>query len=430
MPTILLSIYTAVLLIRPMDWWPPILGWQLVTIAAVATIFTAFPQFLQQAPWLWNRLPELKMGAGWVLGATVSYLPILWLDGMNQVFQEVGKIYVYFFLIILLCRTSKNYRLILWTLMGCTIWLAIHAVLQHHRGYGFGDQAPLWRVRDSVTGEGVWQAIAFGTFQDPNDLCLVFIAAIPLLYAEFRSLRHPVLKALALLAIPLVGYGVWLTNSRGGYVGVFGMISAYLVTRLKGVKRWSTLTLSVLALTVFAPSRFAAGLIGQQDRSILWGDGIAMFKANPIFGVGFYDFQEFSSDHKVAHNTYVQVLAETGLVGYLPFFAMIYFSVVHLRRAINLGPLLTREDAIQLAALFSSAVGYLTSIYFLTRERNHLLYIVLGLMVTKALGVCRTPEMFTAVFHHTAKEWRTVLVLALGSVIFMWVTIRIVNAAG
>ena len=33
----------------------------------------------------------------------------------------------------------------------------------------------------------------------------------------------------------------------------------------------------------FIPSRFAAGLVGQQDRSILWGDGMAMFKSHPIF---------------------------------------------------------------------------------------------------------------------------------------------------
>jgi len=430
MPTFLLAIYTVLVLIRPMDWWEPILEWQLVTVAAIATLLVTFPQILEETGLLWRSLPEIKMGAGWVLGAVASYLPIFWLEGMSTIFQELGKIYVYFFLIYLLGRTPQGYRILLWAVLGSTIFMAIHAVLQHYRGVGFGNLAPLWRVRDPETGEGVWQARAFGTFEDPNDLCLVFIISIPLLYAEYKSASAPLLRGLALGAIPLLGYGVFLTNSRGGYLSILAMVSAYLMARTKGFKRWFLLAFSIFFLTVFAPSRFAAGFVGQQDRSILWGDGVAMFKANPFFGVGFYNFTEYSNEHKVAHNTYVHVLAETGIIGYVPFFLMIYFSVLHLRRAMNLGPLLAKQDRVQLAGIFSAAVGFYTALYFLSRQYVHITYIVTALVGVKAVGACRTPEMFNAVFTQTGKDWRNALLWALGSIGFMWVTIRIVNAAG
>jgi len=430
MATFLLAIYTALILIRPMDWWAPVLEWQLVTVTAIMSIFAAFPRFMEEGPQQWNSQPAVKMAGFWVIGASLSLLPIFWFGGMKQVFEEMGKIFVYYFLIILLCRNRQGYRIILWTVLGCTIWMAIHAWLQHSRGFGFGNVPPFWRVRDRETGEGVWQAVAFGTFEDPNDLCLIFIITIPLLYAEFRSHPNSIVKGIALLAIPLVGYGVWLTNSRGGYLGIFAMVAAFVSSRTKGFKRWVLIGFSVFFLTTFAPSRFAAGFVGQQDRSILWGDGIAMFKAHPFFGVGFYEFQTYSSERKVAHNTYVHVLAETGMVGYLPFFGMVFFSFFHLRRAMNLGPLLERVDAIQLAGLFSAAVGYFTSIYFLSRQKTHLPYIILALMTVKTIGVCRTPEMFAQVFLQNPKEYRKAVIWGLGSIVFMWVTIRVVNATG
>lgn len=427
MPTFFLAIYTMLILVRPMDWWEPILGWEIVTVVAILTFLTALPNILQEGPLLWKRVAELKMGAGWVIGATFSYA--FWMEGMYSVFEEIGKIIIYFALIILLVRSPHGYRIFLWTVLLCTIWMAIHAILQIHTGFGFGSQPPLWRVRDRETEEGVWQAVAFGVFEDPNDLCLLFIVAVPLFYAELRAAPNPLVKGLAVAGIPLVGYGAWLTNSRGGYLGIFAMVSAYLISRFKGWRRWFLLAGSIFFLTVVAPSRFAAGLIGQQDRSILWGDGIAMFKQHPVCGVGFYDFETFSSEHKVAHNTYIHVLATTGLTGYLPFFMMIYFSVLHLRRAMNLDNLLTRTDAFQMAGLFSATVGYLTSIYFLSRHRTHLPYIMFALISVKAIGVCRTPEMFAKVFAQSAKEYRWAVVWALGSIIFMWITIRIANAA-
>jgi O-antigen ligase len=321
------------------------------------------------------------------------------------------------------------------------MWMAVHAFLQHHRGYGFANQKAIWRVRhwewsadhelaDGESPPGVWQARAFGTFEDPNDLCLIFITCIPLLYAEFRSASTPMLKGLALVGLSLVGYGVWLTNSRGGYLGVFAMVSAFVIGRLKGFRRWAVLAFSIFFLTLFAPSRFASGLVGQQDRAILWGDGIAMFKANPFFGVGVSMFQTYQDEHKVAHNTYVHVLAETGIIGYIPFFMMIYFTFVHLRRTMNMRPLLDKTDNIQLAGLFSAAVGYFTSLYFLTRQETHLPYIMLGLMCVKSIGACRTPELSSRVFTQTGKEYLIATIWGFASIIFMWVTIRIVNSLG
>jgi hypothetical protein len=430
MSLFLLAIYTGLLIIRPQDWWEPILGWELVNITAIATLIASVPTILEKVPVLWRSVPEIKFGAAFVIGFTLSLLPKFWPAGMQVLFQEYGKIYILFFLLILLGSTPPGYRAILWTILGCSIFMAIHACLQIHTGAGFGGSEPLLRVVNSEEGTVVQQAMAFGTFSDPNDLCLIFVLSIPLFWGEYRTSSSVFLRTLSFLAIPLVGYGAWLTNSRGGYLAISAMVISHLISGMKGFRRWVLIAFSVFLLTVFAPSRFAAGFIGQQDRSILWGDGIAMFKANPFFGVGVGMFTDYSSDHKVAHNTYVQVLAEAGIIGYMPFFLLIFFCVVHLRRAITLSPHLSKSDQIQLNSLFAASVGILVSLYFLTRSNVHLPYIMLALMTCKSLSIATTRETYNRIFSHGFKDYRNAVMFGLASIAFMWGTIRIVNALG
>ncbi|MCG3148420.1 MAG: hypothetical protein PCFJNLEI_01863 [Verrucomicrobiae bacterium] len=430
MPVYLLSIYIALIFIRPMDWWEPIMGWQLVTLAAIFTLLAGFPKIMDDFPQAWKAIPSVKHGFFFVFGCMLSWVPVFWFEGMWASFQEMFKIYILFVLVIVFGRTDKGYQLLTRTLLLCSLWMAIHAILQIHRGYGFADLRPRWRVRNPVTKEGDWQAIAFGIFEDPNDLCLIFIMAVPLFYAELRSKDSPLFRMLAMVGIPVVSYGVFCTNSRGGYLGIFAMVIAFLMSRTKGFKRWFLLGFSIFFLTTFAPSRFAAGIVGQSDRAILWGQGIAAWKTHPIFGVGFGDFGSYSNERKAAHNTYVHVLTETGVVGYLPFFLLVYFCFVILKRAMALGFQLRLGDKLFMAGLYSAAVGYFTSLYFLSRQKTHVPYIILGLMIAKAINVCQNQEMFDKVTHFKPQDYWRAIIFGFGSVIFMWVTIRIVNAIG
>src|SRR5262249_4472118 len=43
----------------------------------------------------------------------------------------------------------------------------------------------------------------------------------------------------------------------------------------------------------------------------LWSDGLVMFRSNPIFGVGWGHYKDHAPQE--AHNSYLQVLSETGL---------------------------------------------------------------------------------------------------------------------
>jgi len=57
-------------------------------------------------------------------------------------------------------------------------------------------------------------------------------------------------------------------------------------------------------------------------RSILYREAFEVFSNHPIFGVGLDNFRLFSSSGLYAHSTYMEVLADTGIIGFIMFYIM------------------------------------------------------------------------------------------------------------
>jgi len=427
MGSFLFVAYISLILVRPMDWWEPVKGMELVNFTAIALFFVSLPVILARFPRVWADIPQLKAALAFLIGAMLSWATKFWLGGAQIVFETLGKIMFFFALLLTLVDNRQHYRMLLWTFLGCTLWLALHAILQHYQGYGFGGKRPLWRIRDRVTGEGVFQSLAFGTLSDPNDLCLVLVAAIPLFYAQFKILPNPIWKAFSLAGLATVAYGAYCTNSRGGIIGVFGMIMAYTLARTRGIRRYVIAAVAISMVTVLAPSRFGRGMT-DKSRAVLWGDGLAMFKSSPIFGIGFNDFTTYSNEHQVAHNTFIHTLAELGLVGYLPLFVLIYLTLIHLRRLINQKDYLLPDDRLLLAGVFASVSGYLTGAYFISRQYQHILYLLFALAITAVYVICTERNLYAPVYGPVKRDVRNGLLLGLASVFVMWITVRAAHA--
>ena len=432
MAVLILAVYIVLILIRPMDWWEPVLKWQLVTIGAVAVFIVGMPKVLGRIRFVWETLPQMKMAVWFLIGAVFSWVPQFWFGGMQNAFVDVGKVIFFFLLILTLVNTPKDQRILLWTILFCVMWLSIHAIRQYIYGYGFGNQAPLPRLRDTEIGPEagyIFQSKAFGTFDDPNDLCTILVVAIPLFYIQLRAASNWVLKIISLGGVVMAAFAAWCTNSRGGVIAIFGMTATYVISRTTGYKRIITLAVAVTCITIVAPSRFGGG-VTSKDRATLWGDGLAMFKDHPLFGVGYYNFQEYSSEGKVAHNTFIHTLAELGLFGYLPLFMMLYLTVLHLRRLINRRNLISRNDFVLAVGTYAALVGYLTGLYFVSRMYQHIFYIILGLSITTAYTISARYGLQEQVYGQSRKDLRRGLIWGLGSVVIMWVTVRLANMVG
>jgi O-antigen ligase len=151
-----------------------------------------------------------------------------------------------------------------------------------------------------------------------GDLILLFtcLAFGQLLYAN--TARTRLLWGLASL---IFGLGVVMTFGRESWVGLF---LAVLVMVAFGTKNWTVfLVLIVPLILLFIPGVsdfFNPSKTYGVDRLQIWQDAITIWQRSPFFGVGAGNFQFFDRVYGhdkvgVAHNQYLEVLAEMGVQG-------------------------------------------------------------------------------------------------------------------
>ncbi len=161
--------------------------------------------------------------------------------------------------------------------------------------------------------------------------------------------RDNILVRMAAVAIaPLCVFGVFLTLSRGGLVALAA--AGVAMVAVGGRWRWATIGLLVVAMacTLVYFNAFVAPearervttLEGGTGRTDVWTVGWRMVEAEPVRGIGNGNFPNTSVHYllepgaltrtdfivdtpKVAHNMYLEVLAELGVIGMALFLGIL-----------------------------------------------------------------------------------------------------------
>jgi O-antigen ligase/polysaccharide polymerase Wzy-like membrane protein len=174
---------------------------------------------------------------------------------------------------------------------------------------------------------------------NPDGYGFIVALAIPIACYLAASPETPrLLRFLNYGFLPVAFIGIALSGARTASVGAaIGLLYGFAtLTRLRLVTRLAVVAvLAVALLAVFPivqPLRSFQRLgttgteVAQGDlngRIELWRAGIDSFKDHPVFGVGADMYRSVNALGKVAHNSYVSVLVEEGLIGLLLFAAIL-----------------------------------------------------------------------------------------------------------
>lgn len=230
-----------------------------------------------------------------------------------------------------------------------------------------------------------------GMIADNNDFALALNMALPLLLFLVWEMPSRWLRLAAVGLVPLTALTVVFTHSRGGFIGL-ACVSLYLVMR----SRRKFVAMGALAVVVLLGSVFVPESFYERMSTILAfrDDGSAMGRLNawqaswhmaldyPIFGVGLdnflFMFRYYAPDPDdihVAHNTWLQILAECGFVGlfaYLSLFGATWWTLAAAgRRARRHG---LRWAANGARCLEASLVAFMVGGTFLNRAHFDLTY--------------------------------------------------------
>jgi O-antigen ligase len=244
-----------------------------------------------------------------------------------------------------------------------------------------------------------------GTLGNANELAGALVMGIGLTGGLVAIAKSALARGLALGVGALCLIAIFLTGSRGGLIALAAMlIAAVLLAR----GRRLPLTLATIAIAIVGIGYIAtAAPEASRDRVLhpgrgtgridIWTVGGRMVSANPVTGVGAGNFrvssihyllepgalpdsQYIADEPSVAHNTYLEVLAELGIPGALLFVALILFflgcSISALSRFRALGD--RRMQGLTIA-ITASLIGLLAQYVFGSQQYARELWLLLGL---------------------------------------------------
>lgn len=376
---ILLYLYLINLYIRPQDWIPFFIGWPVDYLVIIPALICAFIAKSRDNKKLVD-IPQYKL--------LLALLAVIFLSnaihgefnrGIAEFTLFFKKICI-FIMVLLIANSTKKLKRVMFFMIVLSCIIAGQAISQYYSG-GVG----LAGQDFYHSGVGVrtkWVGLWNGA--NIMSLMLNIVIAISL---EFSFGPYPLIWRI--LNIALSGcmiWGVYTTNSRGGFVTLLAILFLYPMFKFK--KKKIAIILGIISsgimLLYFAPQR--AREINTKEESAhirtrLWNHGMEMFKENPLLGVGKGMFVEKSSRHMVAHSNFMQNLGEIGGLGIFVWVGLIYFSFkgLYLIYRVNAPPG-TKEEKIKSVsrALLVSLIGFNICTLFITQEID-LFYLLLGL---------------------------------------------------
>ncbi len=214
----------------------------------------------------------------------------------------------------------------------------------------------------------------FGPFVNRNHFAgymeLLLPIPVALLVTHRRTLEHRVFYVFAAV---MIGVALCLSLSRGGIISMCAQL-IFLVSLNSQMRiskqqpeskirlfRWASVTAIFLLIVAGIIAMGAepiifrlAGSDFETDRGAIWADSWRVFRAHPLIGAGLGTFETSFPMHAYdkgfdiaaeSHNDYLQVLADTGLVG---FGILLWFLIVLVR---------VISQCIKFSALHSAALA-------------------------------------------------------------------------
>jgi O-antigen ligase len=334
--------FTAVLLLRPQDQISGLASLHLAQICGVLGVGAMVLQrFTQRLP-LFRVTPEIVglAALGFVILATAPFS--IWPGGALQVlFDSYLKIVVVFILLVSTTTNPKRLEQMTWLILLACGYIAFRAVFDYARGVNLVEDG---RVAGAVGG----------IFGNPNDLALNMVTFMPAALMVALTPRGSAFRRMSAAGIAaLMLATVVFTKSRGGAIGLAAMLVTFLFLgrKLKPVFTIGALT-GVLLITPFIPATFwtrMATIADEQEdkahftgsaesRRVLMEEAFSTFLERPLTGVGAGQFRNYNpagrkERWREAHNSLLQVAADTGIFGLAAFSFLIGSGALATARA-------------------------------------------------------------------------------------------------
>lgn len=308
---------------------------------------------------------------------------------------DLGKDIVIIFCILFTLRRPHTWKQSAWIVILITAVLCLLGSYQVVSGNYTQEFFGLARVVEDVGSDYTTYRIA-GPIKEPNIWGQIVVAVVPLVIYRVVYEQRMRMKLFMVGILGILLFEVLNTYSRGAYVALAIVVVLVLLRQRHNPLIWlfglgaAILMLFILppsyreriqTLTLLTPTS-QNGIYQESSfrgRSSEMLTGLNMFAANPFLGVGVgnypNNYQEYTqslglelrSGERDPHSLYVQILAETGLLGaiaFVGFAVLLLVNLTRVRQSIEDLPAY-RNWMPWISAIQLTIIGYLITSFFL-----------------------------------------------------------------
>lgn len=403
----------------------PVVGVQVHRVPTIVAAASSLLLVLPLANYLIRRRERLIVDRAFflILIYFVAFLAsALFAKDMTIVFNEIANFLleglVLYYLLINVIRELRTLKRTIWALLLAGSLLGSLSLFQevtrtYSNSYGGFAQKSEDLDMDQVNFEEYGGSRrAGGPFGKENRYAQVMLVIFPMALCMFYIAPSRKLKFLALGAAGLILGGIVLTFSRGAFVTLAGMMVIIVFLRyVRPAQALGGAALLVLAIIVALPEYVERiSTVGNLSNLASRGDGaieadgslrgrfaqnlaaVVVFLEHPVLGVGPGQFAKFYSQrygneigtkrlhsNRRAHNLYLEIAADMGMIGLITFMTIPLFMVRRLwqlrRRLRDIRPDLAHLATAILLGIF----GYFGTATFLHLSYQRYYWFLLAL---------------------------------------------------
>ncbi len=364
---------------------------------------------------------------GWVKPAVllslyglVGIASILSANDPGRVFETITdylKDAIIALIVVILLQRGESFRRVIWVLLITGIFLGTLSAYQaltrnfERSFWGFA-QARLMQI----AGEANDYRIG-GPIGDPNFYAQILVVLVPLALERLLHERKLFLKLLAGWALLVILLSIVFTYSRGGFLSLVVVLGLMFLFYPPKVYHVPLFIVSLLLLFYLLPANYFDRVLTLRefltlDQSLRADDvsirgrtsenlvAVEMFKDHPLLGVGWRNYPVLYVDYaeriglapkaeeRSPHSLYLEVAAETGVLGILSFGLLLgasFHTLLSARKEFVKAGLGHYAD--MATAYAFGLIGYLIAAIFLHAAYPRYLYLLLGIALSMPMIV-------------------------------------------
>jgi len=338
---------------------------------------------------------------------------------MARWFDDIKDMVIALIIVILL-QSGPTFRRALWVLIGIGVFLGTLSVFQYLTGTfdnNYGGFA--LSLEHQIIGT-IDDYRSTGPMGDPNYFAQIMVVLIPIALERFLHEKKNSLRLVALWSFAVSVLTVMFTYSRGGFLAM--VIGVMLVLIYYPPKQFQipVIIISVIVFVSLLPPNYLdrlstltdlfkpRGTLRIEERSLQGrlSENLAaleMIKANPLFGVGLnsykYLFPVYSkrlglalvATEREAHNLFLEVAAETGVIGFSVFVFVLFVCLQVMFRGRNSFNRSGMDDySGMITGFLGGFIAYFVASVFIHNAFPRYFYLLIGLALSIRLVVQNT----------------------------------------